>query len=453
MHSLRNAYRLLFFATLFYAPWAYGCTTAESIAGLNWSLGAVVVLWVFDLALSRRLPHVRMAPALIVLLILALGWLMALNGRAVYDPVFEVFSPVAARIAWLPGSYDAVNSIAMMIRCTLLLLVLLFVADLVQRPEWLLRLWYAIGGAGASIALFGLIEKGSGARMIFWGDWPVGGDPPSFFATYFYHANAGAYLNLIFPPTVALAARAFGTRTSPWSRAFWATAALAVTVAILANTSRAAQFLGLCLMLVLLVMSRRGIGQVLRRADKPTLIIGALVGAVALYAVAQASRLDKPLKRWTETSSSVAKDSRWGAALTALPAAREAGPFGFGPATFRSIFPHYVEAPESKVEGTWRFLHEDYLQTLIEWGWIGAALLGLLLFGGMAAAWWRFKRRGEQWLPRQRTVIALLLLALGSVAVHALVDFPLQIASIQLYVVTYLGVCWGAALWKLEIRN
>jgi DUF2075 family protein len=36
-----------------------------------------------------------------------------------------------------------------------------------------------------------------------------------------------------------------------------------------------------------------------------------------------------------------------------------------------------------------------------------------------------------------------------------LVDFPFQIESIQLYIATYLGVCWGSSLWydNSDIRS
>jgi hypothetical protein len=454
MRPLRDASRWVFLATLFYAPWAYGCTTAETIVGLNWLLTAVAVLWLADLLHRRKLPWIPVTLLVLLALILIIGWGMALNGRAVYDPVFGVYAEMRPRVAWLPGSYDAVLSIAMMIRISLLAVVICFVADLCQRPVWLLRIWWAIGIAGASIALLGLLEKGSGARMIFWGEWPER-TPPTFFATYFYHANAGAYLNLVLLPTLGLTLRSLRPGAKPAERAIWITAGVLVLVAVLANTSRGAQAMSLlALVLFAIGPARNAWRSSLWREEgmnKLQVFAVVVIGLLAIWAVAQASRLDQPLARWQKVSESASTDSRWQAAKTAIGASPDAGFFGLGPGAFRSVFPPYEFAPGNTLAGTWRFLHNDYLQTIIEWGWIGAALLGALLFGGMVVAFVNWRRCREEWLPRHRTLMPLMLIALLSVVLHAWIDFPLQIASIQLYAGCYVGICWGTLNWSRRV--
>jgi hypothetical protein len=101
-------------------------------------------------------------------------------------------------------------------------------------------------------------------------------------------------------------------------------------------------------------------------------------------------------------------------------------------------------------------LHEDYLQTVLEWGWLGSSLWALVFFGGIAVAIRSYKKYARrEWMPRRRVLQPLVILALIGVALHALVDFPFQIESIQLYVATNLGICWGSSLWydKSEIRR
>jgi len=239
-------------------------------------------------------------------------------------------------------------------------------------------------------------------------------------------------------------------------RAAWLSSAVALIVGMLANTSRAAQAIGLFLTLSLVLMSIRHVRRTISEAEKLPLAIGVCVALLTILAVAYASRLDEPVKRWAVIGENLSSGDRWDSVQTAWPGTAEAGWFGFGPGTFRSIFPHYIEAPGSKVEGGWRFLHQDYVQTILEWGWAGSVLWGLLFFGGMFVAFRAMRTSSKNWLPRQRMLLPLSLLALASVALHALVDFPLQIASIQLYVATYLGICWGSGRWgdlRVESRK
>ena len=446
---LRDAPRWLFLATLIYAPWAYGCTTAVTIGILNWLLATMIVLWAADIAYRRSWPSVSWPLVVIISLILLFGWAMTFNAHSIYDPELGVFAPTKSRWPNGPGTFDAILSFALMTRATLLLVCLIIVADLARRPVWLLRIWSTIGIAGASIAFLGLLQKGLGAPMILWGSSAgLGKDFHTFFATFFYHGNAGAFLNLILPLTLGLALRTMTGRTEPIQRALWIAAAVLVLVAVMANTSRVSQLLGVFLVIV---VTARPAWQALRsgdRGEKWQVGTGILVVAIALIAVAQASKLHHPLQRWQQFTGQFSADARWTSAKTAISALPEAGWFGFGPGTFRTVFPYYSRAGEGEVTAIWRFLHQDYLQFLLEWGAIGSVFFGALFFGGMAVAFRAVRRAYSSWLPRQRTLIPLVLLALASVALHALVDFPLQIASIQLYVVTYLGICWGSSAWK-----
>jgi hypothetical protein len=317
---------------------------------------------------------------------------------------------------------------------------------MVERSRWLLRLWYALAICGGSIALLGLVQKATGAQMVFWRppSWPPIG---TFFGSYVYHANAGAFLNLVLPAVAGLTCWLAARHEQRVARAFLTGTLLIVVVAIFSNTSRMAQVVGILLIVALLATVARPLLGKAIGVEKRTLVIGAIIGAIAIFAVAQAAHLDEPLSRWQQFGEQLPKDARWAANRAAFHALGDAGMLGLGPGVFRSVFRHYQEPFRQNLEGTWRFLHDDYLQTLLEWGWLGALALGLLFFGGIALALRRYIKAAD-WSYRQRLLLLCSLLALGGVAVHAAIDFPLQIFSIQLLAATYLGVCWGACAWK-----
>ena len=178
------------------------------------------------------------------------------------------------------------------------------------------------------------------------------------------------------------------------------------------------------------------------------LLAGTIAILLTLIALAHATHLEQPIGRWRSLSDTIPNDARWEASRVAFGALSDIGLFGFGPATFRVVFPSYNGVPIQRVPGTWRFLHEDYLQTALEWGWLGSTFWALLFFGGIAVGIRSYKQHAARdWTPRRRLLQPFVFIALVGVALHALVDFPLQIASIQLYVATYLGLCWGSRFW------
>jgi hypothetical protein len=439
----REGPRWLLLGTLVYAPWAYGSTNPETINVLNLLLGGVLLWWAARLALERRKPRIPSALLVVGGLILVTGWWMVINASAIYDSEFEIFARLHRPFDFLPGSVDRIISATWMLRATLLLGCIWFVADLVTRPEWLLRLWYTIGAAGASIALLGLLQKGSGAKTIFWqqGDWP---ESTYFFATYYYHANAGAFLNLILPVVAGLAWRAIHQPHARRQRAIWINAFVLVLVAVFSNTSRMSQFIGALTLVALSIGFAKPMRRAWAKADRWPVILGAVAVVVAILAVAQASHLDRGLKRWELFSKELPENDRWLAAKAAMEGVPDAGWFGFGPGTFRAVFPHYGDAAHPPLDGYWEVLHNDYLQTLLEWGVIGSILWSIVFLGGISAAI-SLLPRSQLLSSRWRLILPLLIVALVGVALHSAVDFPLQIASIQLYVATYVGVCWGSA--------
>lgn len=464
-----SAARWLFLGLLVYAPWAYGCTRPWAIAGLNAGLAVVLGLWALGAGLRGRRPAGGPPWPWGVLagLLLAQGWWMTLNAGFVRDGDYLLFVPIRAGL-WpgAPGSIEAALSRDWMWRGTLLLGASAFVAaEIAPRADWLRRLWQTVGVAGASTALLGLVQRASGAENIFWAPAPldVANEAPTFFGAYRYHANAGAFLNLTFPLVAGLFLRALARPPEAGgtvrARAGWGGALGVMLLAIAANTSKAAQLLAVPLLAaVLLGPARpflRGLPRVLAGRGWVTLALPAALALGLVGAVVWTVGLDRPLARWGQVFVQVQAESRWPAAGVTLDALRQdPRPLGLGPGTFQAAFPYYTGPVGNRLEGRWTHLHEDYLQTALEWGWVGAALWGALFFGGLGAgAWWAWSR-GETaarvrraWHPRQRVLLPLVVLALGGVALHALVDFPLQIASLQLYVAAYLGLCWGAAGW------
>ena len=455
---LRSGAGCLLVAALFYSPWDDGGTGAASIRNLNRILGAMTILWVAGSALrrnraeddtGRERPFWSWTFLSVSLALLLIGWAMTLNAHALWDTDFRIFQPLISPLPTAPGAVDYALSLAFMWRTTALLGCVWVVAGLAQNEKWLLRIWWAIGLAGASIALLGLIQKATGAELPFW-EVRDRGEPPvaTFFASYYYHGNAGAFLNLALPAILGLAFRYATRRGNPIARALWISLSLIAIVAVISNTSRMGQFIAIVIALTVLILAAGNSFGRVRHLELKTVLLALLVGAVAIWAVTRVSHLDRSLGRWDHSERSVTQDARWAVDEVALHSLPEAGALGFGPGTFSVVFPFFNQAEEGAA-GEWLFLHNDYLQTLMEWGWLGGSLAFLICGGAIVLALSSLtnKQASALWSSRRRQFLPLAVIALVGVGLHAAVDFPLQISSIQLYAATYLGICWGSAGW------
>ncbi len=434
------------------APWAYGCTRWWILPWFSAVLLACLGLWLGGLLQRRRGPAgSRILLGLAVYLALH-GWLLIANAGYRYDRDLLQFFKIKNLLApWLPEAIDAADAVPMMLRVTGLLGVMLVATDAARHASWRRHLFWIIAGSGTLLALYGLIQRFSPIPLLYWEQADLS---HNLFATYYYHGNAGAFMNLVFPFAFAAAIRGFAVKQSPGLRAFGVAALFLNLAAAIAIASKAAQVITVVLLVSSVIAYRREIFRlagagVSRRNQWLTAAALAMLCLGVLVLSADSTR-----QRWAFLPRLLNSDNArllaYRACLRILP---DAGWWGIGPGNFAIDFPHYTYGLPDGIMGIWSYAHEDYLQTVIEWGWVGAAAWAAIFFGAF--------RRGTKLLRGMPAGTASLvengmtyrsaLLALLGVAMHATMDFPLQIASIQVYVMVLAGLLWHVPAVKHSV--
>ncbi len=446
---LIEAPRWLLLVALIFAPWAYGCTRPGGIRLLSIGLVLITGLWLLECLLRRRRPMLSWLPALAALGLVAQGWWMVANAKSIFDPQLMALFPTKPFVQSLPGSADGLLSSVNMLLDTGLLGALLFVSDLASRPVWRKRIWITMVLTGVSIAAFGIIQKIGGTPVLNWVWEESKQDVNNNFAMFRYRGNAGSFLNLCLPLAAAVAFLTFQKSGVPWRRALWLGAFLVTAVGVQLNPSR----LSWCIALLLMsIFGMRLVWHFYRELDhefslRHLAIYGAvlliLTGALAVISVM--GGWDTSLGRIKQLGLDPSDRSPSEIYIHMLP---DAGLLGFGPGTFQVVFPGYQhsynfgerQAPEFWTTHFWPQAHEDYLQTVIEWGWLGALFWALLIFGGVFRGLRRVASTRD--LDTRWLLFCSLLAMLGTLA-HSFLDFPLQIASIEFYFFTLVGICWS----------
>lgn len=293
------------------------------------------------------------------------------------------------------------------------------------RRSKLALLWILCLFSGAE-AFYGVWQWASGTPMVLW-----------YQKTAYLECATGTLVNrnhfamLLYVGigcTLALLHAVAHQRDSNREREFGMRMLLAAllglqTVGLLASQSRAGVFFGLIILVPGVPLVWKGMS---RRTRIPLMI------AVALIALPFGMMVVPPLvERLAGLRGDWSGDESRGAVVRLSPSIIARYPiFGTGGGTFARAFAHY--RPGS-IQGTYEEAHNDYLQILIETGAIG---LGLALLPLVLAARSLWRRRGTT-----AAAPAPLLIALGCVVAHELIDFPLRMPSLML-LVAFLAGCW-----------
>ena len=444
-----------------FGPWALGTTEVWTIWVMNvaaYLLGALLLVKWFirkikkypaprwtARSLGRRVKPPRM-PARLATRVL--GWLTlalllyclmhALNAAATYqaDKHLFVYFP---HLNWLPHSFDAHRSwfyfwmylglaaVFWGLRDWLLGQTAAEEKNFRQQtlpvipavPARMRRLIWVLAISGFALAIESIVQRLSGSTKVLFLIQPLTNpEGDTQFGPFAYRSNAAQYFNLLWPLCLGVwwRQRRRG-KIYHWLPVF----AAVMAVGPLMCTSRAGALVaaGMLLSFALIFLGAE-FGAVLR-AEKNLLHAGkyfllTLVFLAAVIGVGLYFGWEKLSPRMDDLGGGLTL--REAMYADAKPMAADYPLFGTGPGTFATVFQLY----RISYETYWpEQLHNDWLETLITFGWTGF-ILAMAAFGCVVVTGW--------FAPRRIFIAAGL--ALAGCLVHARFDFPLQIHSVLL---------------------
>jgi O-antigen ligase len=412
-------------------PW-----TSELIGRL---LLADTAVFATALLILRRQPRVPRLALWAVVFLLAQGWLLTWNAHQGPGGLRILLPKIPSQLPFLPAFVDRNISMNAMFLISGLLGSFVISSDLAMNRVWLMRIWKTLAITGIAVVALGLAQRFTKAPAIYWNPHEYAGG--FFFSVFRYHGNAGACINLLMPLMAGLAVLAVLESWGALECILWIVGTLATMAAAFVNVSRAAMVIT-----GVLILAGFSIGwKAWSRSHGPEQRGHALVFGVVLLSLLAAMTLsfglEKTLPRWKNPgrlweNGRLVTDRAIVSHL--LP---RTGFFGSGPGSFEEVFSATVESGDLPVVGRWDLAHNDYLQTLAEWGAVGFVCWAILLGGAL--------RNGISLAANRRPAPLFILgssasLSLAGVFLHAAVDFPLQIASLQLIVFLIAGMLWGS---------
>ncbi|MBI4326083.1 MAG: O-antigen ligase family protein [Chloroflexi bacterium] len=292
-------------------------------------------------------------------------------------------------------------------------------------PERLRRLFWVLCLNGAVLGLEAILQRLNGTNKLLWliePRWNKAAD--SQFGPYPYRSNAAQYFNLLWPVCLgfwwtlrrrAKEVRRKVTRIGEGSHLILLPCAIIVTACPIISISRGGAIVSLLAMLlafpILIVAGRRG---------RWPIQLGVFMIFAATTCFAGYLGWEKLQERF-ETIFTDVMSGRGEIYQNAVQMARDFPTLGTGPGSFAALYQLYRPNPYQVWHG---YVHDDWLESRITFGWVGFSLIMLLLLL-ILARWF-----GSGGILAKWEFVALIWLALGGCLAHAKVDFPFQTHSV-----------------------
>ena len=434
-------------------PWLFGTTEAWSVALMNYGSYAAGAIMLAAALLNRltRLedpPETSRADRLakyaflaVNLLLLAFCLVAYFNARATFSIEDRTFD-YREYISWLPTTYDAGLTL------DLFFTLLACFAAFWSGRYWLMRGWDRAlnsrsGGAlatalsnhrlvaflwviclnGLLLSAQGILQRLSGTPELLWLRMSYAEVSISCFGPFSYRGNAAEFLNLIWPAALGFwwalsrerrRTEAAGRLLTDGPEMMLIPAAVVILAGTIVSASRGGVAVGIALLFAVGVLFAFQ-----RRVSKMTRVSGLILLAAVLGFLTFTGWED--LARRLKEDPIQDMNGRVEIYENARQIAADFPIYGTGPGSFRSVYHLYREDATQVWHG---FLHDDWLETRVTFGWVGFALVLLQL--ALLAAWAAAKGRG----PAHYVTSVCLGLSLAGCLAHAKYDFPLQTYSI-----------------------
>jgi O-antigen ligase len=471
---------------LVFSPWAFGTTQPWAIWVMNWAgyaLGSLLLLKLFirnwkkypaprwdhfsartGIFSRHRHRTTRLLTRVMAGLTLAvLGYILisALNVAANCDGETGVFH-YHHYLAWLPHSFDGQRTWFHFWMYLGLAALFWSVADWLpgmtaaeerkvqatpkdikvkvpMLPARLRTLLWVLCLNGAALGLEAIIQRACGSsKLLFLVQPSVNREGETQFGTYAYRSNAAQYFNLLWPLCLGFwwtLERAGGM----WSKAHhWLLVCAAIMAACpVISTSRGGAMVsaGILVPTLIYIALTSLFGPDGRKRDgsfrwgTPVLLMLFLTATLTLAWYFGWDSLEPRMEQIGE-----GYQGREAMYEAARPMLKDFPLFGTGPGTFATVFQLYLFSTDTY----WpEQLHNDWLETLITFGWLGTGLL-LAALGCVALRW--FAPGGVR---GSRRLVVLAWLGLGGCLVHALFDFPFQIHSTLFLFLVICAILFG----------